>query len=295
MPQPHRDYWLWVTGPDYYLDDDGRDRRDLEPGLEYEPGGWWTCHRDTEKGDLVLLYRRKPRRDKDELYDLARGRHFQDIAYLIVAKSDAYSLLGQPAAEEMGWDYGCDFEVIDKYSDLLRWDQMKHDPALADWTALKRRFQGRAHPIPPRTWDHLLERLNVSPRRVQRRAQTARRLMSRESEIEDVLAENPARIPGLRLKLVARQLITRNGGRADLVFLDLALDRYIVAEVKRAMAGRNAVAQVLSYMASIKVQMPKRRSPVGLIVADRIDNEAAGMIEADPKLSFLSLAELGLT
>lgn len=39
MPRGDRRYWVWVTGPDYYLDDDGSERRDLDPGQGYEPGG----------------------------------------------------------------------------------------------------------------------------------------------------------------------------------------------------------------------------------------------------------------
>jgi hypothetical protein len=50
----NRRYWVWVTGPDYYLDDDGCERRSLEPGEL----GSWTCHQHTQKGDLVVLYRR---------------------------------------------------------------------------------------------------------------------------------------------------------------------------------------------------------------------------------------------
>jgi hypothetical protein len=70
-----RNYWVWITKPEYYLDQDGRDSGALQPSADEDTGrGWWTCHKDTRAGDLVLLYRTRPK---------------SDIAYLIEAKSDA--------------------------------------------------------------------------------------------------------------------------------------------------------------------------------------------------------------
>jgi hypothetical protein len=88
-------HWVWVARPDYYLDDDDADRRDLERGGGYQPGAWWTCDKDTRDGDLVLLYRSRLR---------------QDIAYRIQARSDAYELNDADAIRE-GWDYRCPFNV----------------------------------------------------------------------------------------------------------------------------------------------------------------------------------------
>lgn len=105
-------YWVWVTRPDYYLDEDGQDRPDLDPGLGYEPDDWWTCHKKTQKSDLVLLYRSKLRKD---------------IAYLIETRSPAYSLLEDPGAEDT-WDYGCEYEVIEKFARPLPLAEMKADP-----------------------------------------------------------------------------------------------------------------------------------------------------------------------
>jgi len=51
-----RQYWLWVTRPDYYLDEDGCDREDLDPTLGADSDGWWTCNKATKEGDLVLLW-----------------------------------------------------------------------------------------------------------------------------------------------------------------------------------------------------------------------------------------------
>ncbi|MGH9893040.1 MAG: hypothetical protein ACREA0_13820, partial [bacterium] len=94
MPRkPHvpdgRQYWVWVTTAEHYAEEDGSDREDLDPAAQSDPGAWWTCHRDTRRGDLALLYRTKPK---------------MDLGYLIQAESDAYSIGDDRHASERGWD-----------------------------------------------------------------------------------------------------------------------------------------------------------------------------------------------
>lgn len=75
-----RAFWAWITRPEYYYDTDDSPRDILDP--EMNPGGdgtWWTCHKDTAAGDLVMLYRSSPE---------------SDIAYVLEATSNA-RLLGQ--------------------------------------------------------------------------------------------------------------------------------------------------------------------------------------------------------
>ena len=92
-----RQYWLWVTRPEYYLDENGRDREDLDPASGIDSDGWWTCHRDTKRGDLVFLWRSSPKKD---------------IGYLIQSESDAYSIADD---NTHGWDYACDYQVLYKF------------------------------------------------------------------------------------------------------------------------------------------------------------------------------------
>jgi hypothetical protein len=110
-------YWVWVTRPEVYLDDDGEERHDLDPERGYR-SGWWTCRPETKEGDLIVLYRTAPK---------------SDIAYLIMARSDAYSLLDEPFAAENGWKYGCDHEFIEKFERPLSLAEMKADPKLDGW------------------------------------------------------------------------------------------------------------------------------------------------------------------
>ncbi len=76
-----RAHWVWVTRPEFYLDDSGDERADLAPGGQELGEGWWTCHPDTRTGDLILLYRTAPK---------------SDISYLFEAASDARVLDDRP-------------------------------------------------------------------------------------------------------------------------------------------------------------------------------------------------------
>ena len=68
--------------------------------------------------------------------------------------------------------------------------------------------------------------------------------------------------------------------------------RYVIIELKRGLVSRNAVAQLLSYRSSIAEEFPVRRRPIGVLVGDRLDNEAAGMIADDDRLDFIALNDI---
>jgi hypothetical protein len=85
-------FWVWVTGPEHYLDDKGAERADLEPAETANSDDWWTCHRDTKRGDLILLYRTRPK---------------QDVAYLLEAATSARVLATDKPANSITWaDWG---------------------------------------------------------------------------------------------------------------------------------------------------------------------------------------------
>lgn len=69
-------FWIWVTGPESYLDENGEDVACLDPASDPTEwsDNWWTCHKDTSAGDLVLLYRSRPK---------------SDLAYLLEARARA--------------------------------------------------------------------------------------------------------------------------------------------------------------------------------------------------------------
>src|SRR5262245_24516446 len=87
-----RRYWLWVARPQYYLNASGADRPELAP--RRQPATWWTCHKNTKKGDLVLFYRSGLKRD---------------IRYLLQVESDARL---DDEAQARGWDYVCEYRSL---------------------------------------------------------------------------------------------------------------------------------------------------------------------------------------
>ncbi|MCD4728769.1 MAG: EVE domain-containing protein [Pirellulales bacterium] len=131
-------FWLWVTKPKYYLEEDGSDRKILEPRSRLS----WTCDRSTHKGDLILLYRAELRKD---------------IAYLIEADSDA-----RPKPED-NLDgkrrFECDCHVLCKFSDPLSLKELRSDPDLRSWYVLRRNLQYIAVRIDSEYWQLLLKKL----------------------------------------------------------------------------------------------------------------------------------------
>ncbi|MCA1602125.1 MAG: EVE domain-containing protein [Acidobacteria bacterium] len=140
-----RRYWVWVTRPEYYLDESGSDREDLDPESGADSSGWWTCHGDTRKGDLVLLYRSRLKRD---------------IGYLIQTESDAYSIADDEYASEQNWDYGCDYRVLYKFENPVTLQDMRENPYLHDWGAYSANFQRRVYEIPLAHWHRLRQALS---------------------------------------------------------------------------------------------------------------------------------------
>jgi hypothetical protein len=140
-----RRYWIWVARPEDYLDEDGRDHPELSPDRESAEHNWWTCHRETQAGDLVLLYRSQVKKD---------------LGYLIRATSAAYPIGDEELAADQGWDVGCDYQVMEKFQRPLRLADMRNDPELTDWGPLRVNFVRRVHEVSPAIWNHLLTRLD---------------------------------------------------------------------------------------------------------------------------------------
>lgn len=55
------------------------------------------------------------------------------------------------------------------------------------------------------------------------------------------------------------------------------------------MSGRGAA---LTTPHRIAEEFPERRRPLGLLVGDRLDNEAHGMVDDDDRLQFIALDDL---
>jgi hypothetical protein len=273
-------HWLWVTGPEYYLDEDGRDRADLEPTSSYTPRHWWTCDRRTREGDQILLYRADQKKD---------------IAYLIVARSDAYSLESEIGVVD-GWKWGCDFEVVERFNPGLTIAEMRQDPMLVDWPALKRNFVGRSHRIDDMYWSHLKATLGLSEERLDARlAQTEYRYKT-EKEIQQRLFANPDlfRSHGLRLDMKDCEVRLPGGGIIDILAWDRGGQRYVIIELKRAAADFKALGQVVAYRDTWQSRRPWIRRPLGLLVGDSLSPKIRDVVKRRRRVRFIALKDLGI-
>jgi len=119
MPNNELHHWLWVIRPEYYD--------------QVESSTGWSCHKDTRKGDFILMWR-------------AKKKH--DIAFLLQATSDSV-----PDPE---WDYSCEYRVLYSFNNPVDIkDLKKEDGFFKGWRAYSGNFQGRSFEIPETFWNKL--------------------------------------------------------------------------------------------------------------------------------------------
>ncbi|MBM4054405.1 MAG: EVE domain-containing protein [Planctomycetes bacterium] len=289
-----RRYWLWVTRPEYYLDEQGHDREDLDPESGVDSDGWWTCHRDTQKGDFVLLYRSRLRRD---------------IGYLIQAESDAYSIADDQYALEQGWDYACDYRILYKFENPVTLEDMRDNPYLHDWGAYSANFRRRVYEIPLAYWHRLgqaLSEKNPAYKRFLANAQESIVVKSimLEEELEEALVHDLDRLKpfGYNLDLWAspidgasgRQLICKgNGGRIDLLCYDRRKKQYVVIELKNVRASQNTFAQVSNYVGWVSERIADGEPVIGLVISRGYDVRFQSAVKTNPKILHLDLEQIG--
>ncbi len=286
-----RQYWLWVTRPDYYLEDDGSDREILDPTYCTDSGGWWTCHKDTKKGDLVFLWRTSPKKD---------------IGYLIQAESDAYSIVDD---NDHGWDYGCDFEVLFKFDHPVHIKDLRDSPYFEEWSPLSGSFQKSNFKISSEYWNKLnqlaadknpgykdfIEQIQKEP------IAEGIRL---EIELEDTLAKNLKVLKkfghDLELyvdpasKLSGRQLICKgNGGRIDLLCCDRTQKRYVVIELKNVRAGQNTFGQISNYTGWVQNRIAKNLPVIGVVISRGYDTRFESALKITDRISYINVDDLG--
>lgn len=279
-------YWVWVTTPKYYAEEDGADREDLDPNVQSDSGGWWTCHPQTKRGDLVLLYRTKPR---------------MDFGYLIRAESDAYSIADDPEAYPRGWDYGCDYQVLYHFQEPLTLGDLRADPYMEDWGAFRGNFQRRAYAIPAHIWMRLQQRIEALDPEYRNfvRCGEVTRATSKillEEELEQKIVDNPGLLRPLDydLEIRDRQVIcTGHGGRIDLLCYDRKRKRYVVIELKNVRAGQNTFGQIATYMGWVDQHLAKSRRTEGLVIARGFDNRFLTAVSTTNRVRYVELGELG--
>jgi hypothetical protein len=289
-----RQYWLWVTRPDYYLDEDGDDAEYLDPTRGNDANGWWTCHERTRRGDLILLWRTTPRKD---------------ICYLIQAASDAYSIADDRYAARRGWNYGCDYQVLYKFQNPVGIQDLHDDPHFHDWPAYRARFQRRVFRISPEYWrklSDLASEKNTDYRKfilaIQR--ETVSKSILLEEQLEEALVQNLGLLEkfGYDLELyvdpdtgtTGRQFVCRgNGGRIDLLCYDRKGKRYVVIELKNVRAGQNTFGQICNYMGWVHNRIAGRTPVVGLVISRGYDAKFESASRVTNRVVSLDIEQLG--
>lgn len=289
-----RRYWVWVTRPEHYLDESGHEREDLDPENGVDVSGWWTCHADTQKGDLVLLYRSRLKRD---------------IAYLIQTESDAYSIADDEYASEQGWDYGCDRRVLYKFENPVTLQDMRDNPYLHDWGAYSANFRRRVYEIPLAHWHRLSQALSERNPGYENflasvQKSTVVKSIMLEEELEEALIHDLGRLKpfGYNLDLCAspidgasgRQLICKgNGGRIDLLCYDHRKKQYVVIELKNVRASQNTFAQISNYVVWVSERIAEGEPVIGLVISRGYDVKFQSSAKITDKIFHLHLEQLG--
>lgn len=291
-----RQYWLWVTTPDYYLDKAGNEREDLEPRDRADAGGWWTCSRHTKKGDLILLWR-------------ARGAF--DIKYLIQADSDAYPLGNDKYASKKGWGWGCDYRPIYKFENSITITDLRGHTRLQEWNALKAQFRSRCMRISPADWQRLNDfavRKNPEYKKFIDKAESVRLPINilLEEQLEDALVKDlrAFRKFGYDLELYydkekgtnGRQFVCVGaGGRIDLLCHNKKTKGYTIIELKNVQANRVTFAQICEYLSYVRDNIGKNRPKVdGIVISRGYDISFQQAVKILPgQIRHIDLKELG--
>ena len=288
-----RNYWLWVTGQEYYseIDDSGkpRCRIELNPGYDDYIDCRWSCHKDTKKGDLILLYRKKYK---------SFGK---DISHLFQATSDAKSVYGVEDLKEswesegdVKWAYYCEYKSIYEFKKTLTMEEY-----LKTSNKKTQSLQGKCHKIDPTIWSKLSNSLNT--------------LNPGYKNILDKLEKNffvPSikNEPDLQVKLCHNlNLLKRYGydndfeffqqfhckgsnGRVDILLKNKVTFKYVVIELKSGWADTDACGQILYYINWVEEKY-KTKVP-GLIIADGADTKLLYAIKNLP-VTFIDYKDLG--
>ncbi len=275
------------------MDEWGNERADLDPINNIDNDGWWTCHKNTQKGDLVLLYRSRIKRD---------------IGYLIQAESDAYFIGDENYAAEQGWDYGCDDRFLFRFQNPLTLREMRENPYLQDWGAFRGNFQKRVYEIPADHWQRLSQLLAERNRGYKSFLQSLEssivaKSILLEEQLEDELVENLSLLKplGYDLELYVspegvsgRQFVCKgNGGRIDLLCFDKRKKRFVVIELKNVQASQNTFGQICNYVGYVQERIAENKPVIGLVVSRGCDARFQSSMKITDKVFHLNLEDIG--
>lgn len=289
-----RQYWLWVTTPQFYLEEDGSDREMLEPRDFSYAGGWWTCSKNTKKGDLIFLWR-------------ARGA--KDIKYLIQAESDAYTINDNPRAKKFKWIWGCDYKPIYKFANSITLSDLRKHHRLQEWNVLKAQFQSKAFKVQYDDWNSICElAIEKEPDFKQILDECIKGKLLKaiflEEQLEEEIANNLRILKkyGYDLELyidqneniTGRQYICYgHGGRIDLLCKNKTTNGFTIIELKNVRANRLAFGQIFDYIGYIQ-NVFKNKNVNGILINRGSDPGFQQAVKVVPgKIRQIDIQELG--
>lgn len=289
-PPQEPQFWQWVTKAEFFLEPDGNEREDLDPAHGSDPGGYWTCHKDTRVGDLILLYRAGK---KD-------GVTYQDIKYLIQVESDAYTIDFDEFAFEHGWQYGCDYKPLFKFDKSLSYKELSEDPYLEEWNALRKRFQGIAFRTEERHWNRLQKLLTEKNPQYENflkgfKPKEIQEIDFSEKLVEEKLSKNLHVLKkfGYNLKFLGRQVrCIGQGGRIDLFCQDKNDGSLVIIELKIVKATRNTFGQISNYIGWAIKRNAKGRKVKGIVISKGYDNEFDSALLTNNDINHIELADV---
>lgn len=295
-PSNKPQYWQWVTKSLYFLETDGNERGALEPEYDADPGGWWTCHKDTKVGDLILLYRAGK----------GNGRTYQDIKYLIQATSDAYPISDDEYAFEHGWEYGCDYKPLFKFKNSITYHEIDKDPYLNEWNAYRGHFQRSVYKTDEKHWKIVNDILSKKNKEYANFLKTFKsgeivKDILTEKDFENELAKNIRVLNefGYDIEVESQQEICKGqGGFIDLLCKNKSDDSYVVIELKIVRANRNTFGQISDYMGWVMDRKANGKSVKGLVISRGYDNSFKSALRTNGNIDHVELSdvlsELGL-
>ena len=149
-----RRFWLFYAGPENYLCSSGV--RDLQQDA------FWSCESETQKGDLILVYRKSMNQLSVEFLTsefamlrqvatrVKQSKVGKDFPAIWEATTDA------KATPRWGWAYGCQVREVQRIDPPLSLDQLKAEPRLRKWEGLRWNLQAKgrsALEIPQDAWN----------------------------------------------------------------------------------------------------------------------------------------------
>lgn len=125
-----KNYWLWVNSGQMDIGDDE---------IKGSEGYWDGCHKDSEKGDKVLIYRTKP---------------YKHIKYLAEITEDAKkSSINTNKGIKEG--HSCSFVILESFENPLEISDMRNYESLKEWLPLKVSFVRMVFEIQEKYWNTL--------------------------------------------------------------------------------------------------------------------------------------------